>query len=141
VLHVAVLTARAGLPVTVALTALMGWATVGMFGPSPRTSPSCSPPASARRARVGYSLALVLPALYAFYLSGLAAIVPSHLAPVVLVAVGGGPDDGWSLTFATHRATGESWLLVLHAADPASGRRPASRVLLGLHGNWPPTSA
>ena len=53
----------------------------------------------------------------------------------------GGPDDGWWLTFATHRATGESWLLVLHAADPASGPQARVRVPLGLHGNWPPTSA
>ena len=52
------------------------------------------------------------------------------------------PDDGWWLTFATHRATGESWLLVLPAADPASGpqarvRMPV-RVPLGLHGAWLP---
>ena len=51
-------------------------------------------------------------------------------------------DDGWWLTFATHRATGESWLLVLPAADPAAGlqarvRMPV-RVPLGLHGNWLP---
>ena len=52
------------------------------------------------------------------------------------------PDDGWWLTFATHRATGESWLLVIPAADPASGpqarvRMPV-RVPLGLHGTWLP---
>jgi carotenoid cleavage dioxygenase-like enzyme len=52
------------------------------------------------------------------------------------------PDDGWWLTFATHRATGESWLLVVPAADPASGpqariRMPV-RVPLGLHGTWLP---
>ena len=52
------------------------------------------------------------------------------------------PDDGWWLTFATHRATGESWLLVIPAADPAAGpqarvRMPV-RVPLGLHGAWLP---
>ncbi len=52
------------------------------------------------------------------------------------------PDSGWWLTIATHRATGESWLLVFPAADPAAGpqariRMPA-RVPLGLHGNWLP---
>jgi carotenoid cleavage dioxygenase-like enzyme len=52
------------------------------------------------------------------------------------------PDDGWWLTFATHRATGESWLLVLPATDPATGpqarvRMPV-RVPLGLHGNGLP---
>lgn len=48
---------------------------------------------------------------------------------------------GWWLTFATHRATGESWLLVLPAA-PAAGPqarvRIPVRVPLGLHGNWLP---
>jgi len=52
------------------------------------------------------------------------------------------PDDGWWLTFATHRATGESWLLVIPAADPGAGpqarvRMPV-RVPLGLHGTWLP---
>ncbi len=52
------------------------------------------------------------------------------------------PDDGWWLSFATDPATGESWLLVIPAADPASGpqariRMPV-RVPLGLHGTWLP---
>ena len=38
---------------------------------------------------VGYSLALVVPAFYAFYLTGLRHIVPDHLAPVVLVVLAG----------------------------------------------------
>ncbi|TCK25839.1 MFS transporter [Pseudonocardia endophytica] len=38
---------------------------------------------------VGYSLALVIPAFYAFYLSGLSALVGDALAPVVLIVVGG----------------------------------------------------
>ncbi len=56
-----------------------------------------------------------------------------------------GSETGWWLTFATEPATGESWLLVIPAADPASGpqarvRMPV-RVPLGLHGNWLPTRA
>jgi carotenoid cleavage dioxygenase-like enzyme len=52
------------------------------------------------------------------------------------------PRSGWWLTFATDAPTGESWLLVIPAADPASGpqariRMPV-RVPLGLHGNWLP---
>jgi carotenoid cleavage dioxygenase-like enzyme len=52
------------------------------------------------------------------------------------------PADGWWLTFATHRATGQSWLLVIPAANPATGpqarvRMPV-RVPLGLHGAWLP---
>jgi carotenoid cleavage dioxygenase-like enzyme len=53
------------------------------------------------------------------------------------------PERGWWLTFATHRATGDSWLLVIPAEDPASGPqarvRIPVRVPLGLHGNWLPT--
>lgn len=56
---------------------------------------------------------------------------------------GTGADDGWWITFAVEHATGESWLLVIPAADPAAGpqariRMPV-RVPLGLHGNWLPT--
>jgi carotenoid cleavage dioxygenase len=43
------------------------------------------------------------------------------------------PGDGWWLTFATDRATGGSWLLVV----PAAVRMPV-RVPLGLHGTWLP---
>ena len=53
------------------------------------------------------------------------------------------PGSGWWLSFATERATGESWLLVIPAAAPATGpqawvRMPV-RVPLGLHGNWLPS--
>jgi carotenoid cleavage dioxygenase-like enzyme len=52
-------------------------------------------------------------------------------------------DRGWWLTFTIAFDTGESHLVVLPAADPASGpvarvRMPV-RVPLGLHGNWLPT--
>jgi carotenoid cleavage dioxygenase len=54
-----------------------------------------------------------------------------------------GPEHGWWLAFASRFSTGESSLLVLPSADPASG--PVAtvampvRVPLGLHGNWMPT--
>lgn len=38
---------------------------------------------------IGYSLALVLPAFFAYYLLGLGALVGPELAPAVLVAIGG----------------------------------------------------
>jgi MFS family permease len=38
---------------------------------------------------VGYSLALIVPAFYAFYLSGLSAVIGAALAPAVLIALGG----------------------------------------------------
>jgi MFS family permease len=38
---------------------------------------------------VGYSLALIIPGFYAFYIGGLGTVMPSHLAPVLLVAVAG----------------------------------------------------
>jgi carotenoid cleavage dioxygenase-like enzyme len=54
-------------------------------------------------------------------------------------------DDGWLMTFVHDAATDRSELLVLPAADPASG--PVARVLLptrvpaGFHGNWVPDLA
>lgn len=38
---------------------------------------------------IGYSLALIIPSFYAFYITGLASIMPMEYAPTVLLAVGG----------------------------------------------------
>ncbi len=38
---------------------------------------------------VGYSLALIIPSFYAFYTTGLSAIMPMEYAPTVLLAIGG----------------------------------------------------
>lgn len=38
---------------------------------------------------LGYSLAVVIPSFYAFYISGLASLVPGRFAPIVLLVVGG----------------------------------------------------
>jgi carotenoid cleavage dioxygenase-like enzyme len=52
-------------------------------------------------------------------------------------------DDGWWVTFATNRANGDSWFLVLPADEPSNGPvarvRIPTRVPLGLHGSWLPT--
>ncbi|RAN76313.1 hypothetical protein B5P43_23610 [Bacillus sp. SRB_336] len=38
---------------------------------------------------VGYSLALIIPSFYAFYMAGLSKFMPIHLTPTVLLAIGG----------------------------------------------------
>jgi MFS family permease len=38
---------------------------------------------------VGFSLSVIIPSFYAFYLSWLGTLVPTHLAPVVLLCLGG----------------------------------------------------
>jgi MFS family permease len=38
---------------------------------------------------VGYSLALVIPAFYAFYLRQISSVMPTHLSPAVLMAIAG----------------------------------------------------
>ena len=38
---------------------------------------------------MGYSLALVVPAFYSFYLAWLGSVMPYYLAPVVLVVIAG----------------------------------------------------
>jgi carotenoid cleavage dioxygenase-like enzyme len=52
-------------------------------------------------------------------------------------------EEGWWVTFATNRTNGESWFLVLPAAEPGRGPvarvRIPTRVPLGLHGSWLPT--
>ncbi|HLU56591.1 MAG TPA: carotenoid oxygenase family protein [Pseudonocardia sp.] len=52
-------------------------------------------------------------------------------------------DQGWWVAFATNRGNGESWFLVLPAAEPGRGPvarvRIPTRVPLGLHGSWLPT--
>lgn len=38
---------------------------------------------------IGYSFALIIPAFYTFYMSGLAAIMPMSYTPIVLIVIGG----------------------------------------------------
>lgn len=88
--YAAVLSVRGPLAVTAALAALVGVTTIGSFGPVAAYLTELFP--ARMRATgfgVGYSLALVLPAFYAFYLPALAAVVTPRLAPVVVVAVAG----------------------------------------------------
>jgi MFS family permease len=87
--YLGVLTIRADLPTIVALTAIVGL-TLGAFGPVAAYLTELFPaPIRATGFGVGYSFALILPAFYAFYLAALGTVVPPHVAPVVVVAVGG----------------------------------------------------
>jgi hypothetical protein len=71
----------AGLPTTIALTALVGL-TLGSFGPVAAYLTEVFPaPIRATGFGVGYSLALALPAFYVFYLAALGDVVPPHVAP------------------------------------------------------------
>ena len=83
-------TTRPSFGVALVLSVIIGVATLGAFGPIAAYLTERFP--SAIRASgygVGYSLALIVPAFYAFYLSGLAAILPAALGPVVLVVLAG----------------------------------------------------
>jgi MFS family permease len=87
--YLGVLTVRASPTTTVALTALVGL-TLGSFGPVAAYLTELFPaPIRATGFGVGYSLALALPAFYTFYLAALGKLIPPHLAPVAVVAVGG----------------------------------------------------
>lgn len=44
---------------------------------------------SFRKPDLGYSLAVVIPSFYAFYLSGLSSLMPGRFTPIVLLVVGG----------------------------------------------------
>lgn len=78
------------------LGAVLGWAimigvfTVGTFGPIAAYLTERFP-ASIRSTGygVGYSLALIAPAFYQFYLQQLGGVMPSHLAPAVLLVLAG----------------------------------------------------
>jgi MFS family permease len=87
--YLGVLTFHGNLSTTIALTTLAGL-TLGAFGPVAANLTELFPaPIRATGFGVGYSLALVFPAFYTFYLAALGKVIPPHLAPVVVVAVGG----------------------------------------------------
>lgn len=87
--YLGVLIVRAGFLTTVVLTALAGL-TLAAFGPAAAYLTELFPaPIRATGFGVGYSLALAIPAFYTFYLGALGAVVPAHVAPVVVVAIGG----------------------------------------------------
>jgi MFS family permease len=89
-LYAVLMTADVGpLEVTV-LACAVGWTVQGSFGPVAAYLTERFP--SRVRASgfgTGYSLALVLPAFYPVYLAGLGAVMPSYLAPVVLIVIAG----------------------------------------------------
>ncbi len=89
-LYAVLMTVRPGPGAVVVLTALIGVTVLGTFGPVAAYLTERFP--SELRATgfgVGYSLALVVPAFYAFYVSGLDAVLPSGLGPALLIVLAG----------------------------------------------------
>lgn len=89
-LYAILMTSRPGLFGTIVLAAAIGVCTLGTLGPVAAYLTERFP--SQLRATgfgVGYSLALVLPAFYAFYLSGLDTVLPVGIGPVVLIVLAG----------------------------------------------------
>ncbi|MBV9919772.1 MAG: MFS transporter, partial [Pseudonocardia sp.] len=79
-----------GIGVTIVLTALVGLTTIGTFGPIAAYLTELFPAAiRATGFGVGYSLALILPAFYAFYLAGLGAVLPTPFAPIAVLLLAG----------------------------------------------------
>jgi MFS family permease len=79
-----------GIVGTAVFTVLIGVCVICTFGPvAAYLTERFQSPIRASGYGVGYSLALVLPSFYAFYLGGLSSIVPGYLAPAVLIAIGG----------------------------------------------------
>ena len=73
-----------------ALSIVIGLGTLGTFGPIAAYLTERFPAAiRASGYGVGYSLALILPAFYAFYLSGLSGLLPAALGPTVLIVLAG----------------------------------------------------
>ncbi len=89
-LYALLVTRRPELLGAIVLTPLVGVATVGCFGPIAAYLTERFP-AELRSTGfgVGYSLAIVIPAFYAFYLSSLGHVVAYHLGPVILIVLAG----------------------------------------------------
>jgi len=89
-LYAVLMTSEAGPVQAALLTVLVGWAVQGSFGPVAAYLTERFPArVRASGFGAGYSLALVLPAFYSFYLAGLGTVMPSYLAPVVLIVIAG----------------------------------------------------
>jgi MFS family permease len=84
------MTSQGGLGAALGWGILIGIFTVGTFGPIAAYLTERFP-ASIRSTGygVGYSLALIAPAFYQFYLQQFDGVMPSHLAPAVLIALAG----------------------------------------------------
>ena len=89
-LYAVLMTSGAGPIQATVLTVLVGWATQGSFGPIAAYLTERFPArVRASGFGIGYSLALVIPAFYSFYLAGLGTVMPDYLAPVVLIVIAG----------------------------------------------------
>jgi hypothetical protein len=75
---------------TVVLASVIAVCTISSFGPIAAYLTERFP-ASIRASGygVGYSLALIVPAFYAFYLSGLSSFMPNYYAPIPLIVLAG----------------------------------------------------
>ncbi|GAB3561787.1 MFS transporter [Amycolatopsis endophytica] len=84
------MTSDGGLGTALGWGAMIGIFTVGTFGPIAAYLTERFP-ASIRSTAygVGYSLALIAPAFYQFYLQQFDGLMPAHLAPAVLIALAG----------------------------------------------------
>ncbi|TNC29514.1 MFS transporter [Amycolatopsis alkalitolerans] len=84
------MTLHSGLAGVIVATSVTLVFTIGTFGPIAAYLTERFPArVRASGYGVGYSLALIIPAFYAFYLDGIGAFLPAHLAPIVLVVVAG----------------------------------------------------
>jgi MFS family permease len=89
-LYAFLVTRRPELLGAIVLTPLVGVVTVGSFGPIAAYLTERFPTEMRSTGfGVGYSLALVIPAFYAFYLTGLRHVIAYQLAPVVLIVLAG----------------------------------------------------
>lgn len=80
----------AGYTITVLLVVITGIFTVcAQAGVASYLTERFPPQVRASGYGVGFSLALIIPAFYAFYLEGISAVIPYQYAPVVLIVVGG----------------------------------------------------
>jgi MFS family permease len=88
--YACLLAVRPGFPAALGLTVLAGVCLIGTFGPIAAYLTERFP-AEVRASGygVGYSLALIVPAFYAFYLNGLAGVVGPVAAPVTLAVLAG----------------------------------------------------
>jgi len=137
-LYALLMVAGFGFAGVLGLTVIIGIVATGTFGPIAAYLTERFP-AEIRASGygVGYSLAIVIPAFYAFYLNGLARLVPAYLAPVVLVglagvlvAVGGylGPETR-DVDMGAAQISAAQMSAAQISADPAAptGRGPVRR--------------
>ena len=118
--YAVVMTAEMTFPVRVAMTALVGVLTIGTFGPVASYITERFPAEiRATGFGIGYSLALVLPAFYAFYLEALDSVVSSAIRAGRTHRAGGHPGLGRGLARAGDPGRGHGIAATSTIADDA----------------------